>query len=250
VISGNLLDERAHIPVTAMTKSANKDFQVGSGKKQCHDGQRGQSKNRQNRGDKSTVLVTVGTTKFDALTRAADSMSLARLLASQGYTKLVLQVGGCRNFLPSALVGEAEEFQQVELFSLEQGTEEGAKDPMSFCVEWFRYMPNLADIIEESGLVISHAGAGSIFESLRARKRLVAVPNPDLMDNHQTDLCNHLKAQGFLEVSDVNSLEDACARIEDLARTNQLKAYVSDDGRGIGEHIANEYLSKIRHVTD
>lgn len=50
------------------------------------------------------------------------------------------------------------------------------------------YLPNLASEIEHAGLVISHAGAGSIFESLTYQVPLIVVPNPILMDNHQVEL--------------------------------------------------------------
>jgi beta-1,4-N-acetylglucosaminyltransferase len=179
----------------------------------------------------TTVLVTVGTTKFDALTRAADSLSLAQLLASQGYTKLILQVGSSETFLPSALVQTADEFVEVEVFP-------------NFTVSWFRYAPTLKDIMGEAGLVISHAGAGSIFESLQAGKRLIAVPNGDLMDNHQADLCDHLQKQGYLEVADVKSLEDACVRVE--ARGG-MTPYVPDDGTGIADAITHHFLLNGAH---
>lgn len=50
------------------------------------------------------------------------------------------------------------------------------------------YLPNLAAEIATASLVISHAGAGSIFESLLYRVPLIVVPNPILMDNHQVEL--------------------------------------------------------------
>ena len=38
-----------------------------------------------------TVLVTVGTTRFDALVRAVDDPVVADALAARGYTKLTIQ---------------------------------------------------------------------------------------------------------------------------------------------------------------
>ena len=38
-----------------------------------------------------TVLVTVGTTCFDALVRAVDDPAVAEALAARGYTKLIIQ---------------------------------------------------------------------------------------------------------------------------------------------------------------
>lgn len=52
------------------------------------------------------------------------------------------------------------------------------------------YLPNLAAEIEKASLVVSHAGAGSIFESLLFQVPLVVVPNPILMGNHQVELAN------------------------------------------------------------
>lgn len=50
------------------------------------------------------------------------------------------------------------------------------------------YLPNLAADIAKASLVISHAGAGSIFEALTYKVPLIVVPNPILMDNHQVEL--------------------------------------------------------------
>lgn len=55
-------------------------------------------------------------------------------------------------------------------------------------VEYFQFVPSLGEHLAAAALVISHAGSGSIFESLRLRRPLVVVPNPLLMDNHQVEL--------------------------------------------------------------
>jgi hypothetical protein len=44
------------------------------------------------------VFVTVGTTKFDALIRAMDSLAIADELALQGYSELVMQVKFCHDY--------------------------------------------------------------------------------------------------------------------------------------------------------
>lgn len=40
-----------------------------------------------------SVFVTVGTTKFDALIAAVDSVAVAEALLAKGYTELIMQVG-------------------------------------------------------------------------------------------------------------------------------------------------------------
>jgi len=57
--------------------------------------------------------------------------------------------------------------------------------PNGLEVECFEYMPSLASFMEAADLIISHAGSGSVFEALRLRKVLIAVPNAILMANHQ-----------------------------------------------------------------
>eukprot|EP00435_Cladocopium_sp_Y103_P039529 s1628_g10.t1 len=51
----------------------------------------------------------------------------------------------------------------------------------------FDLKPSLEDEMSSASLVISHAGAGSIIEALRQKRRLLVVVNPALMDNHQLE---------------------------------------------------------------
>lgn len=60
------------------------------------------------------------------------------------------------------------------------------------------YLPKLTDVIESCDLVISHCGAGSVFEALslpsrEQRRALIVIPNPALMDNHQAELAELLE---------------------------------------------------------
>lgn len=176
-------------------------------------------------GEHKTVLVTVGTTRFDALTQAVDSIQFIKILESKGYTRLIIQIGSSEYIPQKVCPGSKQEH-------------DGGYDvsETGFRVEWFRYTPSLKAIMSECSLVISHAGAGSIFESLSAGIDLIAVPNADLMDNHQADLSSHLKRQGFLDMATPESL----LRVVKDFDSSKLKRYESDDGRGIASHIQNK----------
>lgn len=63
--------------------------------------------------EERVVLLTVGTTRFDALSKAADSVSFVRLLGSKGYTGLVLQIGSSETFFPSEIFGAVEPAEQT-----------------------------------------------------------------------------------------------------------------------------------------
>jgi beta-1,4-N-acetylglucosaminyltransferase len=128
------------------------------------------------------VFVTVGTTKFDALIEAVDDPALADVLVSKGYSRLVVQVGAGA-YVPCKL--------------LPKGTKSG-RLANGLSVEYFNFAPSLADHMTTADLIISHAGSGSLFEGLRMRKVMVAVPNSALMANHQAELANHLSAMRVL----------------------------------------------------
>jgi len=125
--------------------------------------------------DGGQVLVTVGTTLFDSLVKVASSQPCRQLLADLGYSSLVIQLGR-GTFKP----------------------EESDGDGGGLKVRYFDFTSNLSDDIAASSLVISHAGSGSIFETLRAKRPLVVVVNDLLMDNHQCELAEELAEKKYL----------------------------------------------------
>lgn len=114
-----------------------------------------------------TVFVTVGTTSFDCLIDTVVSSDVLNVLKDQGYTKVLLQVGKGR-------VPKVESYVEPS-------------------VESYTFKDSITRDINEASLVISHAGAGSILQALRAGKKLVAVVNETLLSNHQKNYREPLK---------------------------------------------------------
>ncbi|XP_031492908.1 uncharacterized protein LOC116259304 [Nymphaea colorata] len=139
-----------------------------------------------NRNVGKIVFVTVGTTCFDALVRAVNSEQVRTILLNKGYTDLLIQLGR-GSFRPSKSAGE-------------NG---------SLVVDYFTFSPSIADHLRSASLVISHAGSGSIFETLHLGKPLIVVVNEDLMDNHQCELAEELAERKHL----------LCARPQTLYQT-------------------------------
>jgi beta-1,4-N-acetylglucosaminyltransferase len=54
--------------------------------------------------ERRTVLVTVGTTCFDALVKAVDSPEMKEALLEKGYTDLLIQMGR-GTYVPSKVSG-------------------------------------------------------------------------------------------------------------------------------------------------
>ncbi|CAM6127062.1 unnamed protein product [Calypogeia fissa] len=135
--------------------------------------------------DKRKVFVTVGSTLFDALVKAVTTHECLQVLQRLGFSSLVIQLGK-GTFLPPKGTGEEENVE----------------------VECFTSAPDLVEQIGTAALVISHAGSGSIFETLRAGRPLVVVVNNLLMDNHQSELAEELSERKFLFCATPETLVD------------------------------------------
>ena len=64
----------------------------------------------------------------------------------------------------------------------------------------------IAQEMAGAALIISHAGSGSIIESLSRQKPLLVVVNDALMDNHQAELAGQLDADGHLHCTGCQGL--------------------------------------------
>ncbi|KAL9235059.1 hypothetical protein vseg_009858 [Gypsophila vaccaria] len=159
---------------------------------------------------KRVVFVTVGTTLFDALVRAVDTPEVKKELYAKGYTHLLIQIGR-GSYVPSRSTGE-----------------DG-----SIAVDYFTFSTSIADSLKSASLVISHAGSGSIFETLRLCKPLIVVVNEDLMDNHQAELAEELAERRHLFCASPQTLHQTVAttllnwRILDYFGENETKTEVS-----------------------
>jgi beta-1,4-N-acetylglucosaminyltransferase len=123
------------------------------------------------------VLVTVGTTRFEKLISAATSSIALDWMAAQGYTSLTLQYG----------TGQTPNIDLVN-------------SPVT--IQCYDFQPSLDKDMEKAELVLSHAGAGTVMEALRLKKKLVVVINTLLMDNHQTELADAMAKRGHICVVD------------------------------------------------
>jgi len=136
-------------------------------------------------------FVTVGSTQFEPLVAKVLEEEVLEVLCSLGFDEICVQMGSGR--LPEGLAGQEAE----EGWKAEKG---GMK------IRLVRYKKNLADEMQRADLVIGHAGAGTILESLELGKPLVVVVNDALMDNHQLELADRLAKDGYLLYTHVRGL--------------------------------------------
>jgi len=106
------------------------------------------------------ILVTVGTTDFDALVEAVDR------LAPHLGDEVTAQIG------------------------------RGQYEPLN--IPWFRTAPSLEPYYRDADVVVSHGGLGTVIEVASMGKPLLALSNPDRYDRHQDDLLGYMEQQGHL----------------------------------------------------
>lgn len=143
----------------------------------------------------TNVLVTVGTTRFDDLVSVIFSREFQKAAENIRVTEIVLQYG--QSNLPSKTLDHIH---------------------LSTYPYIFKEMP---EYIKAADIIISHCGSGTaldvirgpIFQSehptpttQRPPPRLILVPNPTLMDNHQNELAEELGKLGCAQVASIQNL--------------------------------------------
>jgi len=79
--------------------------------------------------------------------------------------------------------------------------------------EWFRFKDDLAECYRAADIVVTHTGAGTLFELVREGKKAIAVPNPHVVQNH--DIADRLSRDGYiLFCQDLDGLEARLAQIK------------------------------------
>jgi beta-1,4-N-acetylglucosaminyltransferase len=105
-----------------------------------------------------SIFVTVGTTAFDQLIEAVD----AQLSGPQFDVTCQIADG---KYLPK--------------------------------IKHVRFSDDFLRRFAQANVVITHGGAGTVFELLEQGKKIVVVPNLFRVDKHQTDLAKHVEQNNF-----------------------------------------------------
>jgi beta-1,4-N-acetylglucosaminyltransferase len=122
------------------------------------------------------IFVTVGTTRFDSLIKAIDE-----------------KLSGL----------EHEVTFQIS---------DGIYKPKNF--KYFNFTEDIKNYFLESDIVITHAGAGSIYELLELRKKIIIVPNLDRVDKHQSDIADYMDSNNYAK--SIYNLDNIISIIDDM----------------------------------
>ncbi|KAH8548677.1 glycosyltransferase family 1 protein [Umbelopsis sp. PMI_123] len=164
------------------------------------------------------ALVTVGSTGFDDLIHSVTDGEILSTLYELGYDHLTIQYGS----------SQATYDNQIRHIS--------TKSSRTPVIEGYDYKPDLKRDMTESDLIISHAGSGSILESLRLHKRLIIVVNEKLLDNHQDELACALDKHEYLLRSTCRQLSDTLIALKD----KRFIPFPESDGSKFTSFLDNE----------
>ena len=131
------------------------------------------------------IFVTVGSTSFDELIKKVDE------LKASGFIKdyVIAQVGYGK-YVPK------------------------------YIDKWFRFSRDLKRYIAQADLIITHGGAGTLYEILHLGKKAIAIMNPHAINNRELPEELH-KRQMIILCEGVSSLE-RCLR---EAMSREFKRY-------------------------
>lgn len=79
--------------------------------------------------------------------------------------------------------------------------------------KWFRFEPGLTEHFRKADLIITHNGAGTIFELLALGRKAIAVPNPETIQVENMDIVRKLSTDGHIMLClEVGGLGEAVER--------------------------------------
>ncbi|KAL8713921.1 MAG: hypothetical protein Q9220_002067 [cf. Caloplaca sp. 1 TL-2023] len=161
-------------------------------------------------------FVTIGATAaFDELLKAVLTSKFLEALQTLEYTSLLLQYGKNGQKMVQdfefQIAGGREQRHGIEVVGFDFNKQGLGREMWSV----------KAGKDSAEGVVISHAGSGSILDALRIEVPIIVVPNTSLLHNHQVELAEELAKQGYVVHGRLDDLPSALGDSETLRRKRQ-----------------------------
>ncbi|KAI2476786.1 Glycosyltransferase family 1 protein [Pyrenophora tritici-repentis] len=159
--------------------------------------------------DSKLCFVTTGATApFTALIESVLRPSCLSALQEGGFTHLLIQYGSAKDVYDKR-VSTARSYVNND-----ENKRHLIIDGIDFNPDGLQAQFQLVQ--RSKGVVISHAGSGSILEALRYQIPLIVVPNTALLDNHQEELAVAMERNNYLIRGDVTDLAPAIKKSDEF----------------------------------
>ena len=164
-----------------------------------------------------TCFVTIGATaSFTGLIKTVLGPDFCKALEEQRYTHLLVQYGQDGKALYEQCLHQLNTVQQPTQLQI-SGFDLDKSGLRTYMLQAKGHPPtNPVTAVE--GLVISHAGSGTILDALRIGIPIIVVPNASLLDNHQVELAEALAEQEYVVHGRLGDLAGALQEAEELRR--------------------------------
>lgn len=179
---------------------------------------------------KVCFVTTGATAPFPGLIDAVFKTPVLDALLDDNYTHLLIQYGTAQS-------------------TFESRVNEIQAGDRKLTIHGFDFDPNGLQsqfkLVQQSkGLVVSHAGSGSILEALRFQVALVVVPNTHLLDNHQEELAVAMERCGYLVHGDERDLSYAIVNSQEFKHKMAIFPPVTS-----GKHRVTKTMNNVMDET-
>ncbi|KAI1308282.1 glycosyltransferase family 28 C-terminal domain-containing protein [Xylaria venustula] len=155
-----------------------------------------------------TAFVTIGATAgFPSLLQEVVSPKFLSTLQTLSFTDIIVQCGPDLEYFETIRPDDSHKSYGVNITAFSYAPD---------LKEYFKLASRDSKANRDCGVIISHAGSGSILGALEFDSKLIAVPNPGLMDNHQLEIAEEMELQGFLVHGTLGLVAEAVQKIDTI----------------------------------
>ncbi len=138
--------------------------------------------------------------------------------------KIFVTVG---NTQYNSLIKAIDEILPSDEFDITIQLADGKYTPVNH--EFFRYTQDIKSYFDDADVIITHAGAGTVFQLLEDKAKMVVIPNHERIDAHQLDLAQYVDNNRFASVCyDLDNIK-ACVN---ASVENKYTEYVNEPFSG------------------
>lgn len=87
-----------------------------------------------------------------------------------------------------------------------------------------KFVKEIESYYNWADIVITHAGAGSVYKLLEMEKKIIVVPNLERLDNHQEELADFVEKNNYaFKAMKINEIERLLEKIKDNNFSKYMK---------------------------
>lgn len=193
-----------------------------------------------------TMFVTIGSiASFKSLITEVLSEQFLESLSKLKFDRLIVQCGPDLSIFESLCPQRGFESHWIDIIGF--AYTDKMKDHFLKCAP---SSGKAGETPRGRGVIMAHAGAGTILEALEIDARVIVVPNTSLMDNHQLELAEELERQGYLLQGHLGTLHEDLERMEKFEPANWPPKPPQDSKyRHVGD-ISKKFFPYSRHISE